>query len=98
TTLSPVGYTSSSEALSLYPPELAVDGNKRSCFYSNRRKPRWWRMDMGTPHTVISVSITVPFASSEHHFTIYVIEVNDTTTATKYQKCASFRGIFSSQT
>ena len=53
-------------------------------------------MDMGVVQTVISVAITVPFASSEHHFTIFVIEVNDTNT--KYHKCASFRGIFSSQT
>jgi len=95
TTLSPIGYTSSSEALSLYPPDLAVDGNKRTCFYSNRRKPRWWRMDMGERTTVISVAITVPFAMSEQHITIYVIETNGT--KAKYNKCATFQGIFSSQ-
>ena len=45
----------------------------------------------------LQINIFHSTKGSEHHFSIYVIEVNDTTTATKYQKCASFRGIFSSQ-
>ncbi|RWS04309.1 sushi: von Willebrand factor type A: EGF and pentraxin domain-containing protein 1-like protein, partial [Dinothrombium tinctorium] len=64
TTLSELGATASHESLSLYPPNLAIDGNVRTCFYSNRHKPRWWRVDLILTYKVLAVTVTVPFASN----------------------------------
>ncbi|OTF82510.1 hypothetical protein BLA29_009603, partial [Euroglyphus maynei] len=60
-----LGLTSASEALNNYPPQLAVDGNFRTCFFSNRRKPRWWRVElpkstMDNNQSIISVALTLP--------------------------------------
>nr|XP_046920510.1 uncharacterized protein LOC124500480 [Dermatophagoides farinae] len=124
-----LGLTSASEALNNYPPQLAVDGNFRTCFFSNRRKPRWWRVELPKAamdnQSIISVALTLPPINAELYFSIYVIEVetlttnhgeNDTflgknstqtsyghsvttmSTSSKYHKCASFRGVFSSKT
>lgn len=59
-----LGLTSASEALLNYPPQLAVDGNFRTCFFSNRRKPRWWRVELPKQamqnQSIISVALTLP--------------------------------------
>ncbi|KAI2803310.1 CUB and sushi domain-containing protein 1 [Blomia tropicalis] len=105
-----LGQTAASEALNNYPPQLAVDGNFRTCFFSNRRKPRWWRVELPKQsmqnQSIISVALTLPPIHADLHFSIYVIETSPTTTndetgstsASKYHKCATFRGVFSSKT
>lgn len=59
-----LGLTSASEALLNYPPQLAADGNFRTCFFSNRRKPRWWRVELPKQtllnQSIISVALTLP--------------------------------------
>lgn len=59
-----LGQTAASEALNNYPPQLAVDGNFRTCFFSNRRKPRWWRVELPKQsmqnQSIISVALTLP--------------------------------------
>lgn len=135
-----LGLTSASEALLNYPPQLAADGNFRTCFFSNRRKPRWWRVELPKQtllnQSIISVALTLPpirmyfwfctlyfefnlssfiTIDADLHFSIYVIETDDTKensnetsndveqtnsapNSSKYHKCASFRGVFSSKT
>lgn len=59
-----LGLTSASEALNNYPPQLAIDGNFRTCFFSNRRKPRWWRVELPSTslknQSIVSVALTLP--------------------------------------
>ncbi|UXI20853.1 uncharacterized protein NH340_JMT06796 [Sarcoptes scabiei] len=115
-----LGLTSASEALNNYPPQLAIDGNFRTCFFSNRRKPRWWRVELPSNslknQSIVSVALTLPPINAELFFSIYIIEVEtlssqeyDQTnksvsesltisTSSKYHKCATFRGVFSSKT
>ncbi|RWS27106.1 sushi: von Willebrand factor type A: EGF and pentraxin domain-containing protein 1-like protein, partial [Leptotrombidium deliense] len=67
TTLSDLGKATSRESLSLYPPEAAIDSDVQTCFYSDRQKPRFWRLQLRATHRVIAVSLTIPFASNIQH-------------------------------
>lgn len=74
-----LGLTSASEALNNYPPQLAVDGNFRTCFFSNRRKPRWWRVELPRQvmddknQSIISIALTLPPISMDKMFKIVFV-------------------------
>lgn len=57
-----LGQASASEALNNYPASLAIDSNFQTCFFSNRRKPRWWRVELPPQqnHSILSVALTFP--------------------------------------
>ena len=71
--------STASSSLKHFPPDLAMDGNIRTCFYSNRSPPKWWRLDMITTMKVLSVGISVPFTNTEQSFTVHVIKEDVTT-------------------
>src|SRR5699024_3034738 len=59
-----LGLTSASKALHNYPPQLSVDGNFRTCFFSNRLNPRCWRVELYKQsmqiQSIISVALILP--------------------------------------
>ena len=87
---------SSRESLKLYPPQFAIDGNPRTCYYSGRSPPKYWRLDMGESKRVLSVALTVPFASSEQAITVYVVP--ELSYPGNITICSSFNGVFGTQT
>lgn len=109
--MKPLGATTASENLNDYPAHLAVDGNKRTCFFNNRRTPRWWRVELPEKarrnRSIVSVALTFPPVTAELHFSVYVIEMDTSSkgeediaeidmSKIKYHKCATFQGVFSS--
>ena len=50
----------SSESLRSHPADAAVDGNVRTCYYSNRNPPKWWKLDMSRTLDILAVSIILP--------------------------------------
>ncbi|GIY37993.1 uncharacterized protein CDAR_528201 [Caerostris darwini] len=91
---------SSRQTLSLYSPENAIDGDPRTCTYTDKLRPRWIRVDMRKNQRVKAVAITVPegiYSQDPAQLTIYAISVRDSTTAS-YHKCASFNGRFATAT
>lgn len=91
---------SSHHTLSMYPAENSIDGDPRTCTYTDKLRPRWIRVDMRQNYRVRAVAITVPaniYAQAPAHLTIYAISVRDSTTAS-YHKCAAFNGIFATTT
>ena len=50
----------SSEALRSHPADAAVDGDVRTCYYSNRNPPKWWKLDMSRTLDILAVSIILP--------------------------------------
>ncbi|XP_053203570.1 uncharacterized protein LOC128388218 [Panonychus citri] len=102
------GESTSPESIKLYPPSLAIDNNPRTCFYSRRSKPREWTLDLMVKRKVTSVIITVPFASSEHFFTIFLSSSNNTNSNGilsstinfnhNRTRCSTFQGMFATQT
>lgn len=76
-----LGLTSASEALLNYPPQLAADGNFRTCFFSNRRKPRWWRVELPKQtllnQSIISVALTLPPIRMYSHCLVYLQFINN---------------------
>lgn len=39
--------------------EMAIDRDKETCSYLKPKKPRWWRIDLGNTHKVLSVAVTM---------------------------------------
>ncbi|CAL1283042.1 unnamed protein product [Larinioides sclopetarius] len=91
---------SSRQTLSLYPANKSIDGDPRTCTYTDKLRPRWIRVDMRQNQRVRAVAITVPagiYSQDPAQLTIYAISVRDSTTAS-YHKCASFNGRFATAT
>ncbi|XP_054713808.1 sushi, von Willebrand factor type A, EGF and pentraxin domain-containing protein 1-like [Uloborus diversus] len=91
---------SSRQTLTSYPASQAVDGDPRTCTYTDKLRPRWVRIDMRTQQRVRAVALTVPsgiYSQDAAQLTIYAISVRDSTTAS-YHKCAAFNGKFSATT
>lgn len=101
TSISSVNHVASSRAtLSLYTPDKAIDGDRTSCTYTDKKKPRWIRVDLKEPYLIQAVAVTVPkniYATSSAQFTIYIISVRDRSIAS-YHKCAYLNGKFFTET
>ncbi|XP_035214984.1 sushi, von Willebrand factor type A, EGF and pentraxin domain-containing protein 1-like [Stegodyphus dumicola] len=91
---------SSRQTLISYPANLSIDGDRETCAYTDKMRPRWIRIDMRRSQRVRAVAITIPngiYSRDAAQLTIYAISVRDSTTAS-YHKCADFNGRFSSRT
>ncbi|GIX71720.1 CUB and sushi domain-containing protein 1 [Caerostris extrusa] len=76
--------------------ELAIDKDKDTCAYLKPKKPRWWRIDLGKEHKVLSVAVTMIFPDKFMKFTVFVIKTQGTSAS--YKRCASFSGKFGTET
>ncbi|GBL73816.1 CUB and sushi domain-containing protein 1 [Araneus ventricosus] len=78
------------------PAELAIDRDKDTCAYLKPKKPRWWRIDLGEEHKVLSVAVTMISPDKYVKFTVFVIKTQGTSAS--YKRCASFTGKFGTET
>ncbi|GFQ95650.1 sushi, von Willebrand factor type A, EGF and pentraxin domain-containing protein 1 [Trichonephila clavata] len=76
--------------------ELAIDRDKETCAYLKPKKPRWWRIDLGEEHKVLSVAVTMISPDKYVKFTVFVIKTQGTSAS--YKRCASFSGKFGTET
>lgn len=96
TPLHPLGSTLAAQFHLKHRPHLAIDGNKSSCTRINPRLTRWWRVNLNDYYSVQAIAVTMPETAVKHKFILYVIFKNST--GLVYLNCASFEGIFVSQT
>lgn len=47
--------------------ELAIDRDKTTCTYLKPKKPRWWRIDLGNVHKVLSVAVTMNSTGNKYY-------------------------------
>lgn len=79
-----------------HPAEMAIDRDKDTCSYLKPRKPRWWRIDLGEEHNILSVAVTIIQPDKYVKFSIFVLQNVQGSVA--YKRCASFTGKFGTQT
>ncbi|XP_023209865.1 CUB and sushi domain-containing protein 3-like isoform X1 [Centruroides sculpturatus] len=96
TPLHPLGSPLAAQYHLQHRPQLAIDGDKNTCTRIKPRMTRWWRVSLNDYHTVQAIAVTMPDTAVKHKFILYVIFKNSTSLV--YLKCATFEGVFVSQT